>query len=169
MKKIIKNLLLILNILLTSVLIVSCNDDSSLDNNDEIQQINCSENIKKECLVGKWKIDTVFINDKEHNMTTKQKKQHIEFGENDKASIKMFLIRKDKVLLSEKKVINVSDADYSIIDDGGIYKKIKVDKDNLKLEIYIKGIKNNKLTLLSIGKTKLNNKDYELETIWIRD
>lgn len=155
----------ILYILLTYVFIISCNDNNALNYNKEIKEIDCSQNVKKECILGKWKIDTVIINNKEQNITTAQKEQYIEFTKNNRISTKMYLVRDDEPFLKKNNPIIISKLNYHFIDEEP-YKKLIFQQKNINIKLYIKNIKNNKITLSTSGRLLSNNKNYILETIW---
>lgn len=153
-------------VLLTAICFISCNDDSSLDANDKNKEVlDCSQDVKKECMLGRWKIDTVIINDLEQNTTISQKQQYIEYSKDDKIDAKLYLVRNDRALLDEKNPVIISNLNYSLLDDGE-NKKVRFQQNQIKVEFIVQSIQNNKMTLLTKGKVESTNKDYKLITIW---
>lgn len=175
------------HVLLTALFITtSCNDDVKLEpkkNNTIENEIkteikkeestteevsDCLKNLKQECVAGKWKIKSIKLSPKgmalnEIKLTDKQKNQYIEVIGN-KVSGKIFLVKEDEIALTDDPIL-FSNIDYSLFEDAG-EPKIRFQINQTKIESTIKNIKNNVLTLIRAGETKV--KEYTIETVWTK-
>lgn len=172
------------HVLLAALFITSCNDGIKMDpknNNNidkelEIQQeessttevSSCLKNLTPQCVAGKWTIKLIKLTEKgmpenELILTESQKDQYIEVIGN-KVSGKIYIVKEDDIALTNDPIV-FSNVDYSLFEYAG-KKKIRFQINQTKIESTIKNIKNNVLILTRSGKIK--NKEYDMESIWIK-
>ncbi|XCI74945.1 MAG: hypothetical protein ABI045_06115 [Flavobacteriales bacterium] len=167
------------HVFLAAFLIMSCNDDKKNDKNkvedlaekDENKQFDCTT-LKKECLVGNWKVKSAKLGENNQTMTDKtltesQKSQNLNIT-NEKISGKILLVKAEEIEL-EDNPITLTDTDYTFVEND---KKITFNKDQTtSIEVTIKAFKNKELTLEISGNTTNAHqaKHYVLETVWSKE
>ncbi|XOD69376.1 MAG: hypothetical protein ACMUEM_02465 [Flavobacteriales bacterium AspAUS03] len=176
-----------LNVFLAAFLIMSCNDtdnkygnklddlfkkDENEQNSDQkLVQCFTLDNLKKECLIGKWKIKSAKQGEKNQTLedlilTAPQKIQSLDL-KSDKISGKIFLVKADAIALRDN-ALEIPQTTYSF-EEGS--KKISFNgPSGIPMNLIVKLFKNKEMTLELSGKTiGIPAKDYVLETVWSKE